>query len=375
MRRHPVLRALGGVAAGVVVSALVVIILGAFISKGRPRHRLVPEDPSGRLERVAIHYVPTMDMRAMPVWRQPFRVLPQDIEVQVAVEKERDFQRFIANLEAAKVPHLGRFHMVVVAQPITTWSRDRMASIDNDGVLAPPRIAVASGPRAGDWQAPFALARDVYGGKPELSEFVFEGGDFAASDGYVFADVNLIGRNLGRGEASRAYLADAVQRTFKQEVVFLGDALGDVPEHHIMMYMMPLDDRRILVGDVRAGKRLVDAEPDHGLALDPDLDLHARRFDRVAEELAERGFEVTRVPVVILEGAGSYVTYTNALFDRDDDGPIVYMPTYGLPGLDEAATELYRSLGLRVVPIDVASIYRLNGSLGCLVNVMSRSRP
>jgi hypothetical protein len=366
---------LGGVAAGVIVSAIVVVILGSFLSKGRPRHRLVPEDASGTLQRVAIHYVPNMDARAMVVWRQLFRVLPETVEVHVAVEKERDFERFIKNLETANVPHRDRFKMVVVAQPITTWSRDRMASIDNDGVLAPPRITVASGPRAGDWQAPFAIARDVYDGKPEVSEFVFEGGDFAASDKYVFADVNLIGRNLGRGEASRSYLADAVQRTFKQDVVFLGDSLGDVPEHHIMMYMVPLDDKRVLVGDVRAGKRLLDAEPDSDIVLDPDIDLHARRFDNVAEQLAARGFEVTRVPVVVLEGAGSYVTYTNALFDRDAAGPVVYMPTYGLPAMDDVAANLYRSMGLRVVPINMTSIYRLNGSLGCLVNVMSRSRP
>jgi hypothetical protein len=62
---------------------------------------------------------------------------------------------------------------------------------------------------------------------------------------------------------------------------------------------------------------------------DPDVELHAARFDRAAALLAARGFAVTRVPVVVLPGAGSYVTYTNAL-------------------------------------------YRLNGSLGCLVNVMAR---
>ncbi|MBX3158918.1 MAG: agmatine deiminase family protein [Deltaproteobacteria bacterium] len=375
MRGNPLLRAFGGVLAGVVASAILVFAIGSFLSKGRARHRLVPEDASGRLERVAIHYTPAMDARAMVVWRQLFRVLPEGVEVHVAVEKPADFVRFLANLKVARVPHLGRFRQVVVGQPITTWSRDRMASIDNDGVLAPPRVSVMSGARAGDWEAPFAIAREVYGARPQISELVFEGGDFAASDRYVFADANLIGRNLGRGEATRAYLEEAVERTFAQDVVFLGDAQGDVPEHHIMMYMVPLDDRRVLVGDVRTGKRLLDAEPDgEDLPVDEDLELHARRFDRVAAQLAARGFEVTRVPVVVLEGAGSYVTYTNALFDRDDDGPVVYLPTYALPALDEAAADLYRALGLRVVPIDLSSLYRLNGSLGCLVNVMSRAR-
>ena len=84
----------------------------------------------------------------------------------------------------------------------------------------------------------------------------------------------------------------------------------------------------------------------------------------------------TRYPVLsaTVAGAGSYVTYTNALFDRDAAGPVVYLPTYALPVLDAAATRLYQSLGYRVVPIDVSTIYQLNGSLGCLVNVMARDR-
>jgi hypothetical protein len=67
------------------------------------------------------------------------------------------------------------------------------------------------------------------------------------------------------------------------------------------------------------------------------------------------------------------VTYTNALFDRDAGGPVVYLPTYDLPALDRAAVALYKLLGARVVPIDVSTVYRLNGSLGCLVNVMARA--
>jgi hypothetical protein len=92
----------------------------------------------------------------------------------------------------------------------------------------------------------------------------------------------------------------------------------------------------------------------------------------VAAQLSARGFAVTRIPVVVLPGAGSYVTYTNALFDRDAAGPIVYLPTYRVPALDRAATERYTALGFRVVPIDVSTVYTLNGSLGCLVNVMAR---
>lgn len=374
----PVVRAAAGVLAGFAVSAVVVMVVSAAIVTRPARHRLVPEDASGHLRRVAIHYTPAMDARTMPVWRALFTALPTDIEIVVAVPTARDFDRFTAGLAAAGVPALTRFRPVVVDQPLTTWSRDRMAALEGGAVLAPPKVATATGGRAGDWAAPFAIARDIYGGQPALASFVFEGGDLAASRRFVFADANLIGRNLGRGDATRAHLEAALGRTFAQDIVWLGDAAGDVPEHHIMMYAVPLDDQRVLVGDVALGQRLLAAETVRSGAtvpVDADVAGHARRFDHVAALLTARGFAVSRIPVVVLPGAGSYVTYTNALFDRDARGPVVYLPTYRLPALDDDAAARYRALGYRVVPIDVTSVYQLNGSLGCLVNVMARTRP
>jgi hypothetical protein len=354
--------------AGAIASVAIVAVIGAIIHRGEPAQRLVPEDASGHLRRIAIHYAPALDRATSPVWQQLFRALPGDIAVEVAVERAPDFDRFVARLRAAGIPHLDRFHAAIVGRPITTWSRDRMAALsDPAGVLAPPRVTTGSGPRAGDWEAPFALSRSVYHREPRIAELVFEGGDLAASRTHVFADANLIGRNLGRGDATRAHLEGALRRTFSQQVVWLGDLPGDIPEHHIMMYMVPLGAGSVLVGDPRLGRALA---PE--VEADPDLALHAARFDRVATELAARGFAVVRVPVVVLPGAGSYVTYTNALFDRDAAGPIVYLPTYGVPALDSAATRLYESLGYRVVSIDVSTVYRMNGSLGCLVNVMAR---
>jgi hypothetical protein len=370
-----VVRAGTGVAAGVVASAVVALVAGAVAHAPRSHDRLVPEDASSHLHRVAIHYVPTLDSRALPVWRQLFRALPPDVEIEVAVPSVNDFRHFTTEMQRAGVDHLERFHAHVVNHALTTWSRDRMASLEDDdgrgiGVLSPPRIAVSTAARAGDWDAPFAIAHDVYGAQPKISDYVFEGGDFAASSHLVFADDNLIGRNIGRGDASLDHLQDAVARSFGgDQLVWLGDAAGDVPEHHIMMYTVPLDDHHALVGDVREGLALAG----DGVAHDPDVATQAARFDRVAALLMSRGIAVTRIPVVVLPGAGSYVTYTNALFDRDAAGPIVYLPTYRQPALDARATAIYEQLGYRVVPIDVSTIYTLNGSLGCLVNAMERS--
>ncbi len=354
-------RSISGALIGTITSMVLVMAIG--MCRSDVTHRLVPEDASGHLRRIAIHYVPSMDRRVMPVWKQLFASLPADVEVAVVVDQARDFERFAARIDTGS----RHFEPILLGHSLTTWSRDRLAAIDNDAVLAPPRTSVGFGPRAGDWEAPFALSRGLYDAEPVISELVFEGGDLAASRSHVFADANLIGRNLGRGDASRASLEPSLQRTFSQDVIWLGDKPGDVPEHHIMMYMVPLDDRAVLVGDVRLGKQLA---PE--VIADPAFAQHAARFDRVAIELVGRGFTVVRVPVVVLPGAGSYVTYTNALFDRDDAGPVVYLPTYQIPALDRAATKLYEELGYRVVPIDVSTMYTLNGSLGCLVNVLAR---
>ena len=360
----PFVRAVAGMFAGAIVSAVLVMVISA-LHREPPLPRLVPETASGALQRIAIHYVPAQDAQALPVWQQLFRVLPPSVKVVVAVERAEDFTQFLAHMRGTRTE---RFSSAIVGHAITTWSRDRMAALEAPaGILSPPRVSTSSGRRAGDWDAPFAITRSVYDATPRIANLVFEGGDLAASRTYVFADANLIGRNLARGDATRAHLEDVLAHTFSQKVIWLGDNPGEIPEHHIMMYMVPLDEHRVLVGDPRLGHELAPA-----VDADAAFEDHVARFDHVASLLTAQGFAVTRIPVVVLPGAGSYVTYTNALFDRDESGPIVYLPTYGIPELDDTASDLYASLGYRVIEIDVSTIYRLNGSLGCLVNVMSR---
>lgn len=375
---HRIRRVLLGIAAGFVVSLL---ILRVAALAHRPSHaptRLVAEDASAPLARIAIHYAPTADRVALGVWRQLFAVLPAAVDVEVEVARAQDFDRLLAKLRAAGTPHLDRFHPVVVGAQITTWSRDRYAALVDDAgrgaILAPPRVEAAFAGRAGDARSPDAISEALYGRAPHVANIVFEGGDLAATPHWLFADENLVARNLGRADADRASIERELHRRFGQELVWLGDAIGDVPRHHIMMYMVPLDDYTVAVGDERAGVALLAREPaGAGLALD-DVDLEARRFDRAAELLAARGFRVVRVPAVVLAGAGSYVTYTNALFDRRGSTRIVYLPTYSLPALDDAARAFYQAQGFEVHPIDVTPIYRLNGSLGCLVNVLARQK-
>ena len=361
------------------MKTLAAIALGLVASVLLARHhhrdvRLVAEDPSAPLSRIAIHYAPNADRVALGVWKQLFAVLPASVEVEVEVGQIDDFARLVREL--GDTPHLGRLHPVVVGAPITTWSRDRYAALDDGSILAPPRVESAD--RAGDARSPAAISLALYNQQPRVAGFAFEGGDLAATPHFVFADANLAARNRARGgDVDRASIEQELHHRLSQELIWLGDARGDVPEHHIMMYMMPLDDTTVAVGDVRAGVALLGREP-AGDSLDlDDVDVQAKRFDRAAELLAQHGFHVVRVPALVLDGGGSFVTYTNALFDRTAPPSggatrIVYLPTYALPALDHAAEQFYEQQGFEVHPIDVSPIYQLNGSLGCLVNVLAR---
>src|SRR5215510_5858864 len=365
-------RILAGVAMGLSINLAILWLIGLARGSTVAATRLVVEDASAPLRRVAIHYAPAADRAAVPVWTQLFQVLPATVEVEVEVAAAQDFDRFAGKLSAAGVGHAERFHPVVVGTPITTWSRDRYAAlVDEHGIgsiLAPPRSETPFVSRAGDARSPYAISQALYHRDPVVADIAFEGGDLAATPRWIFADANLVVRNVGRGAADRASIAAELHRRFGQQLVWLGDALGDVPRHHVMMYAVPLDDHNVAVGDVRAGVALVG----DSLALD-DLAVQAPRFDRAAEILAARGFAVVRVPALVLAGGGSFVTYTNALFDRQGGHRVVYLPTYALPALDQAAHRFYEALGFEVRPVDVSSIYRLNGSLGCLVNVLARS--
>ncbi|HSS01596.1 MAG TPA: hypothetical protein VLM79_31270, partial [Kofleriaceae bacterium] len=338
-----------GIALGLVVSCGLLRVIGHVRGGRGPSTRLVAEDASAPLSRVAIHYAPAADRVALPVWTQLFTALSPGVDVQVEVAAAADFERLIAKLTAADVPHLDRLHAVVVGTTITTWSRDRYAALVDDrghgSILAPPRSETPFASRAGDARSPFAISQALYHSDPRIADILFEGGDLAATPRWLFVDANLVARNVGRGAADRATIEAELHRRFAQTLVWLGDALGEVPRHHLMMYAVPLDDRTIAVGDIRAGLALLGDPP---VMLD-DAEVQAPRFDRAAALLATRGFHVVRVPALVLAGGGSFVTYTNALFDRRPDGrPIVYLPTYALPALDRAARSFYEAHGFEV---------------------------
>src|ERR1043165_9308689 len=155
-------RILLGIALGFVVSCGLLRLVSHLRGSRGPVTRLVAEDASAPLARVAIHYAPVSDRVALPVWKQLFAALSPGVDVEVEVAAGADFERLIAALTAASVPHLERLHPVVVGTAITTWSRDRYAALVDDrgngSILAPPRSETPFASRAGDARSPLALS-------------------------------------------------------------------------------------------------------------------------------------------------------------------------------------------------------------------------
>jgi hypothetical protein len=223
-------RVLTGVSCGVVASLVVLWLVGMVRGAAPVRTRLVAEDGSAPLSRVAIHYAPSADRVALGVWRQLFAVLPAKVEVEVEVAAAPDFDRLVVDLHAAGVGHLDRLHPVVVGTPITTWSRDRYAALVDDrgrgSILAPPRSETPFASRAGDARSPYAISQALYHRDPHVADILFEGGDLAATPRWMFVDANLVARNVGRGAADRASIEAELHRRFGQELVWLGDKVA-----------------------------------------------------------------------------------------------------------------------------------------------------
>jgi hypothetical protein len=207
----------------------------------------------------------------------------------------------------------------------------------------------------------------------------FDAGDVAVTGGRVLVDANLLAKNAARGLDSPARLAEALGRLFHAPVTVLGERPGDVPRHHLSMYLTPLGGGAVLVGDPRMGRRLVgdgftpsERSPETALPLVADFSEQTiARYERAAADLRAAGFRVVRIPTVPFDDK-TYLAYTNGVFETRGGRRIAWVPTFGIPELDRAALAVYASEGWEVRPVPGRAAFPYHGTIGCLVNVVGR---
>jgi hypothetical protein len=130
----------------------------------------------------------------------------------------------------------------------------------------------------------------------------------------------------------------------------------------------------MLVADPRLGRPLLSTTTTE-LPAGPDFTESTQRlFDAVAEQLSSEGYRVVRIPTIPAGDQKSYLTYVNVITEQRGTRNIVYLPAYqGAEALNNAAAEVWKSLGFEVHPVDCTSSYRCFGNLHCLVNVLRRA--
>lgn len=361
------------------LAALVLFVSPApTISASVTPVRLVP-DNGGALQEIALHFTPAMEREVAPSYRDLLRALPSSVTVRVVVQRREHFARFVALARRwGVVRATARLSPVEVGHPITTWSRDRYTlarrGAERRLLVRPRPDDHAPALRKNDWLAPFALAREL-GPSLRVSKqpLIFDGGDLTATSRFVFATALLGHRNRGGELGDAATLRRWLRRATGLEPVLIGQRAEEVPGHHIGMFVTPLDDHTVLVGDARAGLALAAQLPGvEALPLDRTPET-AAKFERVAHGLRRRGFRVIRTPLLPMTDGLTYITYNNALLERRAGGALhAYMPTFGVPSLDRRGRQVYEALGVTVHPIDVSGIFRHNGTVRCLVNVLER---
>jgi hypothetical protein len=135
-------------------------------------------------------------------------------------------------------------------------------------------------------------------------------------------------------------------------------------------------DRTVVVGDPRLARELYTEAELANLPLPAGVDFSAEaqaRFDAVADQCAEAGYRVVRIPLAPGKDGRMFLTPVNAILDQRDGQRTVYMPRFdGAEKINTAAAKVWFDLGFEVRAVDCTDSYRYSGSLRCLVNVLKR---
>ncbi len=385
--------AVGSLILGCVMGIILAFVLATHGGASNPS-RNVPRTPrilpeaEGRITEVVMHVAPSFRGVVWDTYRDFWSAIGSDVRLHlVADESLNAAARRAVQAEITAVnPGLGEHLTWVSAKgPITTWSKDR-ALVSEPAEGMPAKLWVPAQPeknwvqRRNDWGTVAAL-EGALGGRFQrvVANFDFDAGDFVVTGRHVIVGANLIAKNARRGIPNSDTLRRRLAAWLDHPVLVLGERPEDVPDHHLAMTMTPLDGNTVLVGDPRLAEALVGSEflpgetsRDTGEPLRADFSAAtARRFDRLAADLARAGYSVVRIPNVPLD-AKTYITYTNGIFEVRRGERIAYLPTYGFGVLDDAARAVYERLGWDVRPIRVARVYPYHGTIGCLVNVLAR---
>jgi hypothetical protein len=369
-----------GVGLGLAVSAAVLSLYDVGGRAGAPPAGPLLSECDGALRRLVIQYAAGADDAVMPTYRGFLRQLPPGVEVCVVSPSEDEFRALVDGVGPVEC----RLTPVIVGHPITSWARDRWLALTPPGGGPTTLLHSRAEDGAAVWPAregdqriaddlAAALAPDV---RARQSGLYFDGGDVDADGETAFVRPNVLLRNVQRTVATRDELIAAMSRLLGRRVVLLDGA----PDHHVGMYLMPVGNRTVLVGDPRLAERVLAESPEESAAVasflpgGPDFsESSVASFEAAAQRCRDAGYRVVRIPTVPGRDGRTYLTYVNGIIDQRDGRRTFFMPQYSFAGrLNQAATAVWNELGYEVRPVECDGCARCFGTLHCLVNVLRR---
>lgn len=366
-----------GAAAGLIIG-LVVAELPPPGARNLPRARLV-SDSGGALAEICIHYTKGFHEQCVELYTDLLKALAPGTVVYVAAAAQSEFDGFEASMRSAGALAAVQLRPVITGFAITPWAKDRFGTMRTDDgatlLAVPPAPTELKGPRGNDGRVPYVLASKLSRAEARPLPFFFEGGDLLADDDVAFVSANFLARNQPEDIDNRDALLRRLSTTLARRVFTVGDTSGDVPDHHIGMYLTPLGSGTVAVGDPDLGLSMLDREPGHDTMQRPDIQRDAQAYEpfrQVIARLEAGGFDVVRIPMLLTTTPRVFVTYNNAILEQRGDEKRIYMPVYDIPFLDAAATRAFEKQGWKVFPVRVDRVYQLTGSLRCLVGIVSR---
>jgi N-dimethylarginine dimethylaminohydrolase len=234
-------------------------------------------------------------------------------------------------------------------------------------------------------------------------KFDFPGGEIVASESYIFCKTtNLFDDDNLKSNRSEAI--KEIEKLCKKEMIDLSTI--ETPDAHIDLWLTPIDDKTIALGDVLLGKEImgkippsecpkiinkyIKAERSSGFKLKKtkrrknqrrlfysmlfkkiNNSSHCISINNVKEYLENRGFTIVVIPSIgqLDISRNSYYSYNNVLMEtfKGDNGDIIkniILPEYGLP-LDQIARQKWELLGFHVKQFPMNDIARKGGAIRC----------
>ena len=353
-------------------------------------------DTGGAIETVVLQLSEAMLNESLPTYRSYLSQIEGDTVVHIVCESAAQVALLRELLVLWEIPNRSRVKVRSAGMELTGWARDRFVIRLSDDkarrrtALLPLLPPDQEPERYNDLKVPSFIARSANEVLETRESHVrFEGGNIVSSESFAFVGYKLL---VDTGISGKVPAQAFLRGEFGKDVVAVGSDAIPEPHDHVDMYLTPISDDLVVLGDPRRGERLARTDPafvmrKNLLFLRKDLEeleaeggnasdcfgseSKSRSWELVRTQLEDKGFDVVRVPLVE-DAIGNWISYNNVVMERRGTRRILYMPVYGFPKLDVAALRIYRSLGFEVRPVDVSSVFRLGGTLRCLTNVLSR---